>query len=73
MVSRALTANDPLNDQRESETERPGVKKMVRKIFNNLYVNVFIWIVISSDHFFSKSVPPFLYVEWEQSACSRSF
>ncbi len=49
MVSRALTANDPLNDQREREreTERQRVQ-MVRKIFNNLYVNVF---VISSDQF----------------------
>lgn len=51
MVSRALTANDPLNDQRkrerERETERQGVE-MVRKIFNDLYVNVF---VISSDQF----------------------
>ena len=42
MVSRALTANDPLNDQRERERERgdgeTGSKK--KKIFNNLYVNV---------------------------------
>lgn len=37
MVSRALTANDPLNNQRERERqiERPGVKT-VRKIFNSL-------------------------------------
>lgn len=46
MVSRALTANDPLNDQRERERERrreteiQGVK-MVRTMFNNLYVNAF--------------------------------
>lgn len=56
MVSRALTANDPLNDQREREIERrreteiQGVK-MVRTMFNNLYVNAFDGSVISSDQF----------------------
>lgn len=46
MVSRVLTANDPLNDQRERERERrreteiQGVE-MVRTMFNNLYVNAF--------------------------------
>lgn len=36
--------------ERERETERQGVKT-VGKIFNNLYVNVFVWIVIPSDQF----------------------
>lgn len=70
MVSRAMTANDPLNDQRERERERrreteiQGVE-MVRTMFNNLYVNAFcrecnfLWSV-SNVRFL------FLYVEWEQ-------
>lgn len=51
MVSRALTANDPLNDQRERGRETKRQSKMVRKVFNNVHVNVFVWIVISFDQF----------------------
>lgn len=48
MVSRALTANDPLNDQRERERETRGMETVI-KIFNNLHINVFDWSVIQSD------------------------
>lgn len=36
----ALTANDPLSDQREREEDGKTESEMLGKIFNNPYVNV---------------------------------